>query len=673
MTRVTRLFAMILMTLALVASACAQDAYEALGPKDSPSSKGEVHPLVALTKTLNSRLLPELRGKHPRVFFTATEFEQLRVRAHSTHKDLWARALQNVRALKGDPPPPPAEGRREQNEVALAIAESSFLYQVSGDRKYLDAAKKYMEAATTYDVWGYRFNKPNVDLAAGHLLYGMSVGYDLLYNDLSPAERERYRNDIARHARQMYDYYKLKPGRSFAYSQNHVFIPIAGLGIAAYALYDEVPDAPQWAALARAIYDRVLATYSPDGYYYEGFEYWVFSTPWIIHYLDAHKHATGEDLYDHPGLKQAYLYLAHVLTPGGETMFDFGDVFEGPLTRAKKGEEYERSHPGGHLHTNYNLLYHLAARFQNPDAQGVAKFMADMGQVNFEDWWSLAWYDDKLPATPMNQLSTWHYFPDHEVVFWRSDWTANATAFAFKAGPPEGHHTEALLKKFPDWHLSAGHSHPDANSFIIFAKGQYLTGDSGYSGQPRTEQHNTLLVDGRGQGAEGGHHDPWAKFPYSQLNDTRISEMQLANGFAYVKGEASAAYEKTLELKKFNRHFLFVAPSQFTIWDDIESKEPRVFTSILHSDTTWDEVGKKNFAVKSGEAKLLLNIQNSDIETKTEPNLVIAPGRPGAVDKGEQQQRGERLAISTKSAQRSAIFVYQIRVEDAGGAASGSK
>ena len=40
-----------------------------------------------------------------------------------------------------------------------------------------------------------------------------------------------------------------------------------------------LPEAPAWASLTRAIYDRVLATYSQDGYYYEGFEYWIFSTP----------------------------------------------------------------------------------------------------------------------------------------------------------------------------------------------------------------------------------------------------------------------------------------------------------------------------------------------------------------------------------------------------------
>jgi len=34
-----------------------------------------------------------------------------------------------------------------------------------------------------------------------------------------------------------------------------------------------------------------------------------------------------------------------------------------------------------------------------------------------------------------------------------------------------------------------------------------LTGDTGYAGLPMTEQHNTVLVDGRGQAREGKGHD----------------------------------------------------------------------------------------------------------------------------------------------------------------------
>ena len=296
-----------------------------------------------------------------------------------------------------------------------------------------------MDAAVSYDIWGYSFNKPNTDLAAGHLLYGLGVGYDLLYNDLTPAERDRYRAKLVTQGHLMYVYWKTKPGRTIAYSQNHTFIPMAGLGIAAYAVYGEVPEAAEWAKEARSIYDRVLETYSHDGYYYEGYEYWIFATPWIIHYLDAQKHVTGEDLLDRPGFRLMDLYAAHSLLPGGQSMFDFGDVYDGPITRAKKGEDYERSHPDGHFLTNYNVLYDLAAEFHDPQIQGVADWMKnDLGQANAEEWWSVVWRDDHLASTPITKLSPWHRFEDADVVFWRSDWSVKGNRRGFQVWPSGG-------------------------------------------------------------------------------------------------------------------------------------------------------------------------------------------------------------------------------------------
>src|SRR5215213_6347731 len=84
----------------------AQDAREALGPKDAAGSakwKKEPHPLTRLMAERNSTLRAELRGKHPRVYVTAEEIESLRARARTTHKDIWRRALANVRALKEGP------------------------------------------------------------------------------------------------------------------------------------------------------------------------------------------------------------------------------------------------------------------------------------------------------------------------------------------------------------------------------------------------------------------------------------------------------------------------------------------------------------------------------------------------------------------------------------------
>jgi hypothetical protein len=654
-----KLLALGFLAASLTGVASAQDAHEALGPKDDPKAKGKA-PLLDLMATLPSAVKPELAGVHPRVYFTDAELAALKARVHGSQKVEWQSVLQDIRALKVPAPPPPAETRRAQNEVGMGIVEAAFAYKMEGDPKYLNAAKAYMDAAVSYDVWGYSFNKPNTDLAAGHLLYGLGVGYDMLYHDLSPEERDRYRAKLAKQGQLLYLFFKTKRGRTYAYSQNHTFIPMAGLGIAAYAVYGEVPEATEWAKEARAIYDRVLETYSHDGYYYEGYEYWIFATPWIIHYLDAQKHVTGEDLFDLPGMRKMHLYAAHSLLPGGQSMFDFGDVYDGPVTRAKQGEDYERSHPNGHFLTNYNLLYDLAARFHDPEIQGVADWMKnDLHQVNAEEWWSVVWRDEKLASTPIAKLRPWYRFEDADVVFWRSDWSARATAVAFKCGPPEGHETSKLAAKYPDWHLEDGHVHPDVNSFILFAKGQYLTGDSGYAGVPRTVEHNTLLIDGHGQGDEGTH-DAWSKIPYAQLTQARLVAVTAdANGFEFT-GEGAGVYEAALGLKEFRRTLKYTA-GDLTVSDVVASAKPAVFTEFLHSDTTIATKAAGKFDVHVGDAVLHVVLESpADAISRVESNVVMGPGKPGSVDKGTPEARGERVGVSTARPVARAVFKWEL-------------
>jgi hypothetical protein len=636
--------------LALPFGVFAQDKQELAAEKAANAKlKGE-HPLFNLMKTKTSSLKPELNGVHPRVFLTQSEIDALKSKI-KTQPELWQTAISRVRALNVEPPKPPAEERRVQNEVGLGIAEAAFIYKMTGEKKYLDAARKYLDAAVSYDVWGYSYNKPNVDLAAGHLLYGMGWGYDLLYNDLTSAEREKYRAKLVKQANLMYEFFKPKNGKSYAYSQNHTFIPITGLAIAAYALEGETPEAKDWAAVSRAIFDRVLATYSQDGYYYEGMEYWIFSTPWLAHYMDAQLHATGENLYETtPGLKLAHKYVSHATLPGGEFNFDYGDIYAGNITRSRKGDDYERERINGKFRTNYNILYNLATRYQNGEAQGVADWLKSKGQVNAEEIWTFIWYNDSIKSVPIEKQEKWHYFPDHDVVYWRDSWNDSATAFSFKAGPPEGHATAEKLKLFPDWRLSSGHAHPDAGSFIIWSNGKYLTGDSGYAGIPLTEHHNTLVFDGKGQGKEGAGHDAFAEIPYDRLNKIRLTNVKMNAQEVSITADLTAAYEPERSVKKFIRRFEFTAPNSFVVKDEVETDKPQIITAFLHSDNLIVQNTEKLFTFEPGGTNLSAEIFSpKEIKAKIEKNILIAPGKPGSVDKGEKEERGMRLSISTEN------------------------
>jgi hypothetical protein len=626
--------------------------------------KGE-HPLVRLAKTKPSQLKKELIGVHPRVFVTQNDINALKKKA-TTNKELWQTAISRVRALSVAPPAPPAEARRVQNEVGLGIAEAAFIYKITNDKKYLDAAKKYMDAAVSYEVWGYSYNKPNVDLAAGHLLYGMGWAYDLLYDDFTAGERAKYREKLIRQARLLHDFFKPKNGKTYAYSQNHTFIPISGLAVTAYALMGETDEANEWAATSRAIFDRVLATYSQDGYYYEGMEYWIFSMPWMAHYMDAHHHATGENLYEiTPGFRLAHKYVAHATLPGGEFNFDFGDIYAGNVTRSRKGDDYERERINGKFRTNYNILYNLAARYQSGEAQGVADWLKSKGQVNAEEIWTFIWYNQQIKSTGIEQQTRWHYFPDHDVAYWRSSWRDDATAFAFKSGAPEGHAANENLKLFTDWRLSSGHAHPDAGSFIIWANGKYLTGDSGYAGVPLTEHHNTLIFDGKGQAKEGKGHDAFADVAYERLNKIRILEAKFGSEKVSILADVAPAYEPEVGVKKFTRKFEFTSPNRFTVTDEVETVEPKIITSYLHADNSIEKSSINNFIFESPNTNLLVKIMMPlAVETKIEKNILTAPGRPGSVDKGEREERGVRLAISTREKVVKAKLVLELTVQN---------
>src|SRR3954470_24523560 len=100
-----------LLLLAMMISALpvgAQDSRE-LEQERAVSQKltGE-HPLTELMRTRQAALRPELLGVHPRVYVTDEEIAEVRARARTSHRELWARALSRVRALAAAPPPPPA-------------------------------------------------------------------------------------------------------------------------------------------------------------------------------------------------------------------------------------------------------------------------------------------------------------------------------------------------------------------------------------------------------------------------------------------------------------------------------------------------------------------------------------------------------------------------------------
>ena len=284
----------------------------------------------------------------------------------------------------------------------------------------------------------------------------------------------------------------------------------------------ESPDAEKWAALARAHHDRANTLLSADGYYYEGMEYWIFSIPWLVHFYDAWEHATGESLWEkRSGAELEALSRAHAVAGRSERL-----RFRRHLGRiADAGEARGRIRSGVSGRNPAEQLQRDVSRRRTVSRRRVAGGCRTLCLVR--PLQPRGVLDAALARSIACVLPRWIGSRACTIsTTWVSSTgarhgTRDATAVAFKAGPPEGHRAARLAGTVPEWALDSGHSHPDNGSFIVWANGKYLTGDTGYAGLPSARHHNTITVGGVGQGIEG-QHDVWRKMSPAALDGIRI-------------------------------------------------------------------------------------------------------------------------------------------------------
>ena len=610
-------------------------------------------------------LRPELKNVHPRLFFSAQDLPKMRERAKGADSELWQTTLKEIQTLRKPAPDPKDEdlyksglderkkGSISQYTFAFQIAQTAYAYAIEQDEKYLDAAKKWTLAACEMPIWGYTYNKPNVDLPPAHLLYAVAFSYDVLYDKLTKEERETIKNKLVKQGRLMYDYFKYKDNKRYTYSQNHTWIPLSGLAIAAYAIMDEAPEAKDWARLSRAVFDRTMLTFADDGYFYESFHYFGFAFRWMIRYFDAHLKATGENLYEPMRSKFANLkyFAMHSILPDRENVFDFADIGDGSLNRNGTSKREE-------LYGEYEIMYRFAGIYQDAEAQTVGDFIRSQTKLETrEPMWAFINHDANLQRAPLSQIPLQVYFPDNDTAFWRSSWETNATAFAFRCAPPEGHRAARLSKAIPDWRQNEGHAHPDANSFIIFANGKYLTGDTGYLGIKNTDDHNTVLVNNRGQ-ANDGVYEMFKEVPQERLDKVRIADIWATRDFFYARGEAASGYYADLGLKKFDRNFLYVAPDYFVVWDELQTDKPSDFSFLLNADREIKLNGAAADLINETAALRVVRVAPSDANSKVVPQMVQARGLPGSVDQGDSEQRGVQLQTVSAQKQTSLDFLH---------------
>ena len=527
--------------------------------------------------------LATLRPSHPRLIATEDDFTRLRklVASDEFAAALYAELKRQADRI-GDQQTVVHRliGPRllDQSRLCLdRVYTLAMVYRLSGEPKYLNRAVTELRAAAAFPDWN-----PSHFLDVSEMTHAFAIGYDWLFQDLTPEDRALFRRAIAEKGLdEAIKIYKRHNWWTIAV-HNWNQVCNGGITLGALAIADEDPERAEYVAKQSIeSIQLAMASYAPEGGWAEGPGYWQYATSYNVYYLAGLHSALGTDfgLSSLPGFAQAGNFRVYFQGPAGT--FNYADAHA----------------PAG----NAPEMFWLASRFSQPVfAWDEVRHLKSAGHPHALD---LLWYDPK-PKIETAGAAHWplrRMFRGVNVAFLRGDWESpDAFWVAVKGGDN-----------------MANHSHLDLGSFVLDARGVRWALDlgsddynlPGYFGRERftyyrlrTESHNTVLIDGQNQ-------DRQAKAP-----------MTMNNGIVTI--DLSGAYPG--RVTKFIRTVELSKQGRAIVRDEIEAPQPvaALWGMVTDAQMTID---RKTARLEKGTAALQAKILSPkgavfDTVSTTPPN-----------------------------------------------------
>jgi hypothetical protein len=522
------------------------------------------------------QLRSRIPAGHPRLFIRAGDLARLREWARGGGAESYRRLIERADALLGaEPTPEPAtlgllsdpatkqfwwSNRVQTIRAAQEVEILSFVWRMTGEKKYGDAARRFLLKLAAWNLEGPTNFKINCE-AAKPMLHRLARGYDWAYDTLSDDERRRLRAVLLRRANDAWVSGEVRQGVGHLNQpyNSHGNRTWHKLGENAVATFGETPESEMFLRYAVTKFFAAYPVWSDDdGGWHEGLSYFAGYMSKAAWWMDFAQSALGIDGFKKPFFAHFGDYALYSAPPGTPDL-GFGDLASG--------------RPG----RGWSFMHYFVRRTGNP----------------YWAWWLEAW---KIPAEP-----------DEPVL----DFLWGATA-PVAPQPPSGlppskvfrgtgiavlndnlldaaGNVQFRFKSSPMGRWS--HGHDPHNSFTLNAYGQALLVNNVYRdlyGSPfhakwvwSTRSQNAVLVNGEGQK------------PRSADLGGRIVRWEFKDGLDYVVGDAAESYQG--KLKRFLRHVVFVKPDVIVIADELEAPAPSIFQWMLHAHQPFevDEPGQR--------------------------------------------------------------------------------
>ncbi|MBE7054500.1 MAG: DUF4962 domain-containing protein [Ruminococcaceae bacterium] len=552
--------------------------------------------------------LDEYTNIHPRVIMDEADFDRARILANGRLKDIWSALETELSTYVVDGPTQYyVDSNIEETwmrTVGDAIMKLSLGYKISGKQEYKDAAALFFNAAKSYPSWG-RGKFENCSLAASHMLVGISCYYDWLYHDLSITQRQEIETLLIARGSIMNNggWWERK------YLSNLYWTPASSLAVTAAAIYDIYSEAESWFNTSNNWFSKTFSFINTEGTYQEGPSYWSYGLTHLIYYVKTAKQFCNIDYATHPFLQNTADYGIYTRLPQmGKNehiigVFNFGD-----------------STQNNNLSWVSNMSY-LADISQNPVVQWYVEYGIDNSTAGHRnEMWQLFLYyqpdSDSLAPWESDKYPNNKFFEQLGFVFLRNVWFNQESVIAFRCGPTMGTIArEAFINKGFDetYNLGLTHSHPDINSFMLFAYKDLQIVDDGYA-KGYTRWHNTLTVN------DDGQYDLYNKdvIAASKANP-HIIKFDEQEDYVYVAADGTEAYREETGVDKYVRHFIYVKPDVLLIFDEAKTDtENDLKIRFYPAVQTANKQQDGSFTFYNDNSVLNINVLAEDAEVKAQ-------------------------------------------------------
>ena len=529
-----------------------------------------------------------IRADHPRLFFNANTWPQVRERALGAEREWYQsvkdRADRLLSRLKGVDKPKP-------QELGPEAAAAAFVFLITEERQYLDLAKKCLAASLDYYDQCFQ-QKKTVNWYSTSRVHA-TMAWDWLYNHMTETER---RTTMSRLVQAIDNVLKAKPSISrenmSGYSTGFYGVRncLWFIGCTAFGTGIETQRVNEWLAWGhnenRKLLEHRKGACGDDGGGASPTLGYVFGAyPWSEqNFFYTWLSATGENIapnWPHGAWLTNYVIWNWIAAEPVPLQFGYGDTphTDNRLTISQ-------------LYTHMANIRHLYGR-SAPHAAALARHIQTRlpSRQYSRSWFIYPFVLSGMEAAPSplapEALPHARHFDAMGQVFMRSGTGPGDTYCLFTCG--------GILRQ---------HRHFDSLNFVIYHRG-FLALDSGTrydeftNGQhlanyyAQTVAHNCVVIHqpgepparywgGQVKGNHGGQH--------RQLGSV-VKAFETTNEFVYVAGDATTCYQHGTvrrdgqpdlpeKCSLATRQLVFLMPNLFVVFD-------RVTTTDASSQKDW--------------------------------------------------------------------------------------